>query len=99
MRPVRITARLWIKHGKLASFQKFESTAFTIMNHHGGRVLSVTKNHHSNDGQPHETHTLQFPDVRAFETYKTDPALIALAPLRESCIAKTEVVIHQNNVT
>ena len=97
MRPLKITAELWVKDGRFAQFLEFETAAFKIMATHGATIVSVQQTHGACDGQPHETHDLEFPDVQAFEAYKSDPALVALAPLRESCIAKTEVVIHEGD--
>jgi uncharacterized protein (DUF1330 family) len=97
MRPLKITAKLWVKDGRFAGFQTFETAAFAIMATHGATIINVQQTHDARDGLPHETHDLEFPDVHSFEAYKSDPALVALAPLRESCIAKTEVVIHEGD--
>ena len=33
------------------------------------------------------------PSAAGFEAYRADPELLALAPLRESAIARTEVIV------
>ncbi|MEP4197669.1 MAG: DUF1330 domain-containing protein [Aliishimia sp.] len=87
----RLEAKLWVRNGRFKDFTDFETAAFKIMALHGGKVLDVQKNHSATDNKPHEIHVLEFPTLAAFEAYKTDPALLKLAQLREKCIAKTEV--------
>ena len=74
-------------------FERFENAAFRIMHQHEGQILNIQKYHGATDGQPHEIHTIEFPDVAAFEAYKADPSLLELAQLRSKCIARTEVSI------
>jgi hypothetical protein len=42
---------------------------------------------------PHEIHLVSFDSAAGFEAYRADPELLALAPLRESAIARTEVTV------
>ena len=96
MQSIRVTAQLWVKESQFDDFATFEIAAFAIMKTHGGFVRHIEKNHDARDGQPHEIHTLIFPNIAAFEAYKADQDLLALAALRQKCIAKTEVSVEPN---
>lgn len=93
MERIYITVRLWVKSDRFTEFTNFENKALAIMTSHGGKLLGLRKNHAACDGQPHETHLMEFPSPLAFEAYKTDPDLLAMTQIREACIAKTEVMI------
>lgn len=45
------------------------------------------------DALPHEIHLVSFARAAGLEAYRTDPELRALAPLRESAIARTEITV------
>jgi uncharacterized protein (DUF1330 family) len=93
MPPIRLTVKLWVKDGAFQSFETFETAALAIMKQHGAQVLDIDQNHTATDGAPHEIHTLEFPSAHVFEAYRTDPTLQAMAELRKSCVAKTEIII------
>ncbi|WP_425217590.1 hypothetical protein [Tumidithrix helvetica] len=42
-----------------------------------------------------EVHLVSFPSMEQFELYRNDSALVKLANLRQSAIARTEIVIGQ----
>ena len=86
-----VTAKLWVNEGRFSEFETFETRAFDIMARHGVKVVSVKQNRGAQSGEPHETHVLDFPSMEAFEAYRTDPELLALAEMREACIEKTEI--------
>ena len=88
--------KTWGKPDQFEAFERFETAAFAIMETHGVKVLEVVKTHAALDGAPHEIHRLAFPSRVAFEAYRSDPELLALGDLRESCIAKTEVIFDND---
>ena len=90
-----VTVRLWVKEGQFSEFADFEARAFEIMAGHGVEIVSIVQDHAQTlSAGPHETHILKFPDSAALEAYRADPALLALADLRNACIARTEIAIQ-----
>jgi uncharacterized protein (DUF1330 family) len=87
-----LVATLVVKPGAVDTFRAFESKAAKIMEKHGGRIeRAVTLHPLPDDDFFREIHVVYFPDEAALEAYRDDPDFIALAPLRESCIAATEI--------
>ena len=87
-----LVAALYIHPGREVEFERFETAASTIMNRYGGvierRIRCAAQGDQS---QPYELHVVTFPDARAFEHYRADPALAALSELRASAIRQTTV--------
>jgi uncharacterized protein (DUF1330 family) len=87
-----LVATLVVKPGAVERFREFESKAARVMEKHGGRIeRAITLHPHPDDDFFREVHVVWFPDEAALEAYRDDPDFIALAPLRESCIAATEI--------
>lgn len=57
-----------------------------IMRGYGARVVVQP-----GDGDADEIHEITFPNRDAFDAYRDDPRLLALAELRTKSIAKTEI--------
>jgi hypothetical protein len=93
--PLVILVQLFIHPGKAAEFRRFETEAARIMRRHGGRIDRVIRpTGPARDGSlPHEIHLVSFTTSAGFEAYRADPELRALTPLRESAIARTEVIV------
>jgi uncharacterized protein (DUF1330 family) len=85
-----VVVSVWLREGDVAGFESFERQAATIMAAHGGRVENVVRCDAANGG-PFEVHVVTFPDAAAAKAYREDPRLVALLPLRERVIARTEV--------
>jgi uncharacterized protein (DUF1330 family) len=92
-----LVARLFIHPGRAAEFRQFETAAARIMARHGGRIEHVIRPTGPADERPlpHEIHVISFPDAERFAAYRADPELGALAALRESAIARTEITIGE----
>ncbi len=73
------------------AFSEFEQEALSIMQRYGGNLVSAFR---SSDNRT-EIHTLVFASAAAFESYRQDPDLSALQPLRNNAIAGT--VIYSGN--
>ena len=85
---VTIVAALYINSGREAEFEQFETAAESIMGRYGGR-LERRIGFPAGADQPHEVHLVTFPDQQAFERYRTDADLQALADLRTRAIRQT----------
>ena len=86
---------LFVHEGREAEFDEFERQAARIMARHGGRVERVIRPTAVLPAGPlpREIHVVTFPDLAAFDAYRADAELVALAPLRAAAIARTDVTI------
>ena len=88
--PLVLVATLTIIPGRRDAFEAYERQAAAIMARHGGAIERAVRI----PGDPErEVHVVHFPDAGAFAAYRADPALAALATLRASVIAATEVLV------
>ena len=94
-RPIVLLVQLFIHPGRAAEFRRFETEAARIMGRHGGRIDRVIRPTGPGpaDALPHEVHLVSFASAAGFEAYRADPELRALGALRESAIARTEVLV------
>jgi uncharacterized protein (DUF1330 family) len=93
-RSIVLVVQLYVHPGRAAEFHRFETEAARIMRRHGGRIERVIRpNGPATDGLPHEVHVVSFESAAGFEGYRADPELRALGALRESAIARTEVLV------
>jgi hypothetical protein len=90
---ILLLVEIFIHPGRVAEFRRFETEAARIMRRHGGRIDRVIRPTGRASGAPlpHEIHIVSFSSAAGFDRYRSDPELVALAPLRESAIARTEV--------
>jgi len=95
---VVLIVELFVHPGREAEFHRFETEAARIMRRHGGRIERVIRptGPARTEPLPHEIHVVAFPSPAAFEAYRADPELTALAALRESAIARTEVTLGED---
>jgi uncharacterized protein (DUF1330 family) len=93
--PYTLEVHLWLKPGKIADFQAFEAQAFEIMQQHGAQPPQVRNPDPSGPDTPFETHLLEFPSEAAFDAYRSDPRLRALAGLRDRCIERTRIMVSE----
>jgi uncharacterized protein (DUF1330 family) len=87
-----LVVALYVHPGRAAQFEQFESAAATILKRHGGTIerrIAIAPD--TPEEVPHEVHVVSFPDAAAFERYRADADLQALADLRERAIRKTVV--------
>jgi uncharacterized protein (DUF1330 family) len=96
MTSLRIIASLWIVEGQVEAFEAFERRTARILRRHGGRIehaIRPVRGASPDADLPFEVHVLRFPDRAAFDAYRSDPELLALAPERAAAIARTSVLI------
>ena len=88
-----LLVELFVHPGRIVEFRRFESEASRIMRRHGGRIDRVIRptGPARGDDLPHEIHLVSFASAAGLEAYRADPDLLALAPLRASAIARTEI--------
>jgi len=83
---------LHVNAGREAEFERFENTAASIMRRHGGAIeRRIAVEPDGETSRPAEVHIVTFPDRAAFDRYRADPALAALAALRADAIRETIV--------
>lgn len=94
-RPIVLLVHLFVHPGRAAEFHRFETEAARIMRRHGGRIDRVIRPTGPGlvDALPHEVHLVSFASAAGFAAYREDPELQALAALRESAIARTDVLV------
>jgi uncharacterized protein (DUF1330 family) len=93
-RGIVLLVSLYVHPGREAELRRFETAAARIMARHGGAIERVIRSVTAPAGAapPHEIHVVTFPGREAFAAYRADPELAALAELRQSAIARTEIV-------
>jgi uncharacterized protein (DUF1330 family) len=89
-----IVAILTPQPGALDAFRDYEARAARILARHGAVIERTIVEQPSAPDKPlREIHIVTFPDSSAFDRYRADPELAALAASRESFIAHTELIL------
>lgn len=87
--PVIVVAALFVKPGQEQAFQRFEREALSILREHGGRLEHAIRPVPLPGTRLCEVHVLAFPSQGAFDAYRGDPRLAALAALRAAVVEET----------
>jgi uncharacterized protein (DUF1330 family) len=92
-----LVASLFIHPGREVEFHQFETAAARIMKRYGARIEHVIRPLATMQptSAPYEIHIVSFPSMKRFEAYRADSDLAKLAPLRQSAVARTELVIGE----
>src|SRR5262245_59900536 len=92
-----LVASLFIHPGREVEFRQFEQEAARIMGKYGGRIERVIRPtaSPSSDSLPYEIHIVSFPSIERFDAYREDTELAQLATLRQTAIARTELIIGE----
>jgi antibiotic biosynthesis monooxygenase (ABM) superfamily enzyme len=94
-----LVVQLFIHADREAEFRQFETETARIMSHYDGHVETVIRpldcgqSSGQADALPYEVHLVSFPSLEQFEAYREDSDLATLATLRQSAIARTEILI------
>jgi hypothetical protein len=92
-----LVAVLCVRPHTLEQFRAFERQAAGIMSHYGGRIeRTVVIPPAAPEQLLREVHIATFPDAEAFDRYRADPRLSALASVREQCVISTELWIGED---
>jgi hypothetical protein len=92
-----LVAILTVRSEARDAFVRFERAAAAIMRRHGGaieRTVTVSAPP-APAGTFREVHLVSFPDGASFTAYREDPALVALAGLRDQALAATEILLGE----
>ena len=91
---VLIVAILTPHAGSIDLFRQYETKAAAIIRRYGGTIEQTVTEEPPALGEPsREIHVVSFPDREAFERYRADPDLAALAGMRSASIARTELLV------
>jgi uncharacterized protein (DUF1330 family) len=91
--PLYLVVSIWIHDGCEAGFEAYEGKAARIMARYGGAIERAVRVAGGNTPElPLEVHVVTFPNEERLAAYRADAELRALAPERESVIAKTVIV-------
>jgi uncharacterized protein (DUF1330 family) len=92
-----LVASLFIHPGREVEFRQFETEAARIMKKYGGQIAHVIRPTTSSavESLPHEIHVVTFPSREQFEAYRADQDLASFAALRQTAIARTDVVLGE----
>jgi uncharacterized protein (DUF1330 family) len=88
-----LRVRLTVRRDHSREFHDFEARAARIMARYGG-VIEVVSTNGAVAGEEscfEEVHAVSFPDEAAFEAYRSDAELGALAGQRAQAIVKTQI--------
>ncbi|HVZ40031.1 MAG TPA: hypothetical protein VHI13_12195 [Candidatus Kapabacteria bacterium] len=95
-----LIAVITVARDAVAAFRSYEEGAARIMARYGGAIERTVAldDDPSADGM-RELHLVAFPDRPAFDAYRADPELNALAELRASSIIHTEILAGTDGPT
>ncbi|MGE0823089.1 MAG: hypothetical protein AB7G75_08905 [Candidatus Binatia bacterium] len=94
---VILMVSLFIYHGRETELRQFETAASRIMRKYGGHIERVIRPIDAvpRNPLPYEVHIVTFPSMEQFQAYRGDAELAGLAALRQSAIARTEILIGE----
>lgn len=92
-----LVATLTVRREARSAYRQYEAAAVRIMSPHGGRIERVIELDGEESAETfREVHIVTFPDAAAFDAYRADPEITALAALRKSAIVSTEILRGRN---
>ena len=90
-----IVAILTVRRAALARFRAYEASAALIMARHGGAIERTVVVDDGSGDTLREVHVVDFPSAAAWDAYRADPALAALAADRAAAVVATEVLFGE----
>jgi uncharacterized protein (DUF1330 family) len=96
---IQIVVLLYVGEGGLTALREHEAEMAPIIYRHGGQIISASHPSAPQPGDPDEVHILQFPDMRAFEDFRTDPDFLAREDQRRHAVRDARVYITDQFVT
>ena len=95
-----LIATLTVRREAESAFRDYEAAAARIMSRHGGNIeRAIEIDGEESAGTFREVHIVTFPDRAAFDAYRADPEIVALATLRKSALASTEILFGRDGLT
>ncbi len=90
--PLILVVLLEVRRESAAAFSQYEASAMAIMARHRGRIERVIElESQPQDASFRHVHVVRFEDAAAFDSYRQDPDMLSLAPLREVAILNTQL--------
>ena len=87
---IHLSVLLWERSGRAAELIAYEDEVLTLLEHHGGRVVSRVRRIAGEDG-PLESQLIELPSQGALDDYMVDERRLALADRRDAAIERTEI--------
>ncbi|GAA2645624.1 hypothetical protein GCM10010399_94280 [Dactylosporangium fulvum] len=87
---------LWAVDGRLDDLAAYEDDVLTLLGRHGARLVARVRHRDGGDDRPAEVQIIDLPDEAALDAYMRDPDRLAMAPRREVCVARTEIMRVQH---
>ena len=92
-----LVAILTVRRRELERFRTYEEEAARVMAKHGGAIERTVVIAPAGDEELlKEVHVVTFPDEQALAAYRADAELAAAAPLRESSVVATEILVGED---
>lgn len=89
--PLILVVMLEVRRESAAAFSQYEASAVAIMARHHGRIeRAIELESQPQDATFRHVHLVRFEDAAAFDSYRQDPDLLSLAPLRQVAIINTQ---------
>jgi len=94
---IHLTQLIYIKPGKEAEFDAFESVALPLIARYNGKLLLRVRPGaaafiEGQDAPPYEIHVVSFPTEEDFEAFGKAPARAAALPLKEASVDRTVLI-------
>jgi uncharacterized protein (DUF1330 family) len=94
-----LVAILTVRRDRIDAFHRFERSAALVMSRHGGAIERTVAVDDASAEHYREVHVVTFPDAASFSAYRVDPALAALADLRQQAIVATDLLVGHDGPT
>ncbi len=89
--PLTLCVLLWAHPGRENQLGEYEDAVLALLPAYGGTVVSRVRNAEANESAT-EVQVIELVDEAALESFMADPARLALAPLRDQSVARTEII-------
>ncbi len=90
--PLILVVLLEVRRESATAFSQYEAAAAVIMARHHGRIeRAIELESQPQDATFRHVHLVHFDDAVAFDSYRQDPDLLSLAPLRQAAILTTQI--------
>src|SRR5258706_11130652 len=86
-----LVVTLTVRRKAAEDFRRYEGEAARVMARHGGAIERVVAIRCEEAELFREVHIVTFPSQEAFDSYRADPELPRLAPLRAAAVVATEI--------
>jgi uncharacterized protein (DUF1330 family) len=96
---IQIVVLLYVGDGGIPALRAHEAEMAPIIYRYGGQIISASHPSAPRPGDPDEIHILQFPDMQAFDDFRTDPESQSKLEQRRHAIRDARLYITDQFVT